>query len=223
MTFPELIIFDCDGVLVDSEIISNRVLAEHLSNHGYPISARDCRERFIGGSLPKIVEEIGTEGIRLPADFISSLRLRDVMAFKAELQPIPGIKQALAKLPHKKCVASSGPPEKIQSNLEVTGLIEDFTPHLYSGYNVANSKPAPDLFLHVAAEFAVSPSQCLVIEDSKFGVMAAKAAKMTVFGYVGGSHCDDQYTDQLSRQEPDHIFSEMESLPDLVAKWATIR
>lgn len=223
MPFPELIIFDCDGVLVDSELIANRILAEHLTSHGYPITARECRAKFIGSSLLKIIEHVGTEGVELPTDFSSSLRIRDAAAFKDELQPIKGIKQALARLPHQKCVASSGSPEKIKTNLEITGLVDDFALHLYSGNNVANPKPAPDLFLHVAGEFDVSPLQCLVIEDSKFGVRAAKAANMVVFGYVGGSHCHRDYIDHLSDEEPDHIFSEMDTLPDLVAKWTSVR
>ncbi len=220
MAYPELIIFDCDGVLVDSEMISNQTLADHLTDHGYPISSKRCRERFIGGYLPKMVEQIRAEGVTLPDDFIPNLRKRDTEAFKNDLQPVPGIHIALKGLLHKKCVASSGPPEKIRNNLTTTSLLDHFAPHLYSGYDVERPKPAPDLFLHAAQKLDIQPADCLVIEDSKFGIMAARAAGMTVFGYVGASHCDDLYIEHLARQEPDLIFSDMETLPDLIANWA---
>ncbi|NQW01046.1 MAG: HAD family hydrolase [Rhodospirillales bacterium] len=220
MAFPELIIFDCDGVLVDSELISNRILAGHLSAHGFAISPADCQRRFIGYSMPTLVDDVRAEGCVLPDDFIATLRQKDTAAFAAELQAIAGIGEALTRLPQKKCVASSGPPAKIRANLEHTGLLGFFDPHLYSGSQVARSKPAPDLFFHAAKQFNVAPSACLVIEDSKLGIKAAKAAGMTCFGFTGGGHCTGSYADDLARLAPDLIFDHMRQLPDLVANLA---
>lgn len=221
MAFPELIIFDCDGVLVDSETISNRILAEHLTDHGYAISFEDCCVRFIGYYLPHLVDEIRAEGVELPDDFLTTLRAKDGPAFAADLQEIAGVGETLSQLPHKKCVASSGPPDKISKNLSKTGLIHFFDPHLFSGYTVAKPKPAPDLFLHAADQLGVKPSSCLVIEDSKLGVQAANAAGMRCFGFTGGGHCFGNYASNLALCGPELIFNQMSELPDLIAKLGT--
>ena len=223
MVFPELIIFDCDGVLVDSELIANQILAQHLSEHGYPISLEDCCVRFIGSYLPNLVSEIRSEGHDLPDDFITSLRVKDAPAFAADLQAVSGIVETLGRLPHLKCVASSGPPDKISKNLSKTGLIDFFKPHLFSGYTVENPKPAPDLFLHAADILGVAPSSCLVIEDSKLGIQAAKAAGMTCFGFTGGGHCLGDYAANLALEEPDLMFNQMNQLPELIANLAATR
>jgi len=223
MAFPELIIFDCDGVLVDSELISNRTLAGHLTEHGFPITTDACCQRFIGYSLPVLVEEVRAGGVALPDDFLPTLRIKDKAAFAADLQAIPGVAETLALLPQAKCVASSGSPEKIRNNLATTRLLGFFDPHLFSGDDVPQSKPAPDLFLHAARQFNVHPAACLVIEDSKLGIRAAKAAGMTCFGFAGGGHCTGDYADNLARLQPDLIFTHMSELPALVAKQASIR
>lgn len=218
MAFPELIIFDCDGVLVDSEMISNHILASHLTRHGFPITAEACRARFIGYFMPKLIAEVQAEGVDLPDDFVPSLRARDVEAFARDLKPVPGVREVLPLMPQARCVASSGPPEKIEANLATTGLIDFFDGHLYSGTMVAEPKPAPDLFLYAADQFGIAPSNCLVIEDSVMGIEAAKAAGMTCFAFAGGSHCDDAYRQKLEQQDVSLVFDRMKDLPDLVAK-----
>ena len=217
MTFPELIIFDCDGVLVDSEMISNRLLAEHLTRYGFEINAQQCRQRFIGYSMAKVIAEVKAEGINLPDEFETLLKQNDQKTFAAELKPIPGVAKTLAQLAHKKCVASSGSPDKIRTNLTLTGLIEFFEPHLFSAHMVKNSKPAPDLFLHAASCFDIDPKNCLVIEDTPIGVGAALAAGMAVLGFAGGSHCDAAHTAQLTSSGSRLVFDHMQELPEIVA------
>lgn len=218
MTFPELIIFDCDGVLVDSEMISNRLLAEHLTRYGFEINAQQCRQRFIGYSMAKVIAEVKAEGIKLPDEFESLLKQNDQKTFAAELKPIPGIAKTLAQLVHKKCVASSGSPEKIRTNLTLTGLVKFFGPHLFSAHMVENSKPAPDLFLHAASCFDIDPKNCLVIEDTPIGVSAALAAGMPVLGFTGGSHCDAPHKALLANSGAHRVFDHMKELPEIVAK-----
>ena len=217
MALPELIIFDCDGVLVDSEMIANRLLAKHLTQHGFPVTAEQSRSRFIGYSMAKIIAEVRAEGVKLPDDFEPFLKRDDQATFEAELKAIPGVADVLAQLPHKKCVASSGAPEKIRKNLTLTGLVTHFEPHLFSAHNVKNSKPAPDLFLYAAAQFKVDPKACLVIEDTTLGIKAAQAAGMPVLGFAGGSHCDTAYTEGLINTGVKHVFQHMHELPALIA------
>ena len=219
MAFPELIIFDCDGVLVDSELIASKLLAEHLTTHGFPITDKESRSRFIGYSIAKIIGEVRAEGVNLPDEFETFLKQADRTVFTVELKAISGVANTLSQLPHPKCVASSGAPAKIKSNLALTGLINYFQPnHLFSSKMIKNSKPAPDLFLHAADYFSVDPKNCLVIEDTPIGVQAGLAAGMSVFGFVGGSHCDDAYVALLEKTGIKTIFNKMIQLPALIAK-----
>ncbi len=216
--FPELIIFDCDGVLVDSEMISNRLLAEHLNKYQFPITAEDCMERFIGYSIVKIIAEVQSEGVDLPNDFEPFLRQSDQAAFAVELEAIPGVENMLSQLTQNKCVASSGASDKILENLALTGLIDFFEPdHLFSTHMVKNPKPEPDLFLHAAKHFSAHPKNCLVIEDTTLGIQAGLAAGMTVFGFAGGSHCDEAYVARLKKTGIKTVFNEMNELSNLIA------
>ncbi len=219
MTFPELIIFDCDGVLVDSEMISNRLLAEHLSHYGFAITPEQCRRRFVGFSMAKVIAAVKAEGVDLPNDFEPLLRQNDQRAFAAELTPIAGIADILGQLNQAKCVASSGSLDKIRSNLTLTGLIDFFEPHLFSAQMVANPKPAPDLFLHAALRFDIDPKNCLVIEDTPIGVEAALAAGMSVLAFAGGSHCDEAHIAGLDSSGAHRRFDHMRELPGIVANW----
>lgn len=186
----ELIIFDCDGVLVDTEPLSAGVMAEYLTEIGYPLDARTCIDRFTGLSLASIVHILEAEWQRqLPDDFIPTLSARDRAAFDAHLQPIDGVADLARALVTKRCVASSGALEKIQHNLMIAGLSSFFQPYLYSASMVDRGKPAPDLFLYAAGRMGVAPGDALVIEDSVAGVTAARAAGMRVIGFVGGGHC----------------------------------
>ena len=221
MAFTKLIIFDCDGVLVDSEMIASRLLAEHLTKYHFPITSECCRNRFIGYSIENIISEVRSEGVNLPYDFEPCLKKSDQAAFTAELKAISGVKDTLSTLTQDKCVASSGSQKKICKNLTLTGLIDFFEPsHLFSTKMVEKSKPAPDLFLHAAKHFNVSPKNCLVIEDTTVGIQAGLAAGMSVFGFVGGSHCDDAYVDHLKETGIKTVFNQMNELPALIANLA---
>ncbi len=220
MASPELLIFDCDGVLVDSEIIANRILSERLTALGYAVTTEQCLARFVGYSTAKIIAEVTSSGIDLPDDFEPFLKRNDEDLFAAELKAIPGVADVLAQLPHKKCVASSGAPDKIRRNLTTTHLIDYFNSHLYSAHMVKNAKPAPDLFLHAAKQFNVDPGNCLVIEDTALGIQAAQAAGMPVLGFAGGSHCNDAYRARLVTTGIETIFSDMALLPSLITKRA---
>lgn len=214
---PDLVIFDCDGVLVDSELLASRLLAEALAAEGYPVTAADCRIRFTGISIRSVIEIIEKErGMSLPADFEDRVRANDLAVFARELKAVPGIAQALARIPTAKCVASSGAPEKIRHSLTVTGLIGFFEPHLFSAHMVKRGKPAPDLFLFAAAAMSADAALCMVIEDSVAGVAAARAAGMPVLGFAGGGHAGDGYGAMLKAAGAARVFDDMAELPALL-------
>ena len=173
-------------MLVDSEPIANRVMAEAITKAGLPITAEECMAVFMGrrweDSLTMIEERLGRP---LPAGFGDAYRARRDAALAAELEPVAGIAEAIERIPLEVCVASSSEPEKIRANLDHTGLLERFRGRLFSAHQVERGKPAPDLFLHAAAELGVEPRECAVVEDTVVGVEAALAAGMTAFGYCG--------------------------------------
>lgn len=212
-----LLIFDCDGVLVDSEIISNRVLAAHLSRHGYPLTSAECQVQFLGRTIPGVIEMVRNEGIDLPGDFEATLREKDIKAFADELKPVAGMQSTLEQLHNiPKCVASSGSPEKIRTNLQTTGLLGYFDPNLFSGRDVAKSKPAPDLFYMAADRMGARSDTCTVIEDTALGVEGAKRAGMRCFGFIGGSHRVPSDASVLRQAGADLIFEDMTQLPTLI-------
>jgi len=183
---PDLIIFDCDGVLVDSEPISNRILCRMLNEIGLAIDLEETVRVFVGRSMSSCVEIIEERlGRSVPADFIETYKARAYPAFREELRPIPGIEQVLAGLTTPVCVASSSSLEKIRLALGVTGLLPRFEGRMFSGKEVARGKPDPDLFLYAARQMGVSPGNCAVVEDTVVGVRAGVSAGMTVFGFEG--------------------------------------
>jgi HAD superfamily hydrolase (TIGR01509 family) len=213
----DLVIFDCDGVLVDSEMIASRVLARALSDLGYGLSAEDSRRRFTGMSMASVVEDVERDwGRALPGDFAQTIRMMDQEAFAGELQPVAGIAETIARIPTAKCVASSGAPEKIRHSLSITGLLDLFAPHLFSAAMVANGKPAPDLFLFAAQSMGVAPGSCVVVEDSTAGVHAGLAAGMRVLGFAGASHAGPGYGDRLRQAGASVVFEDMARLPSLL-------
>jgi HAD superfamily hydrolase (TIGR01509 family) len=213
----DLVIFDCDGVLVDSEVISCRTHAEMLTRHGYPISTEQVHDRFLGRSSREARLEIERElGHPLSADLDGQLRAELHRSFKAGLEAIPGIAQALDEIPQAVCVASSGSPERIRTSLSLVGLYDRFAPNLFSALQVENGKPAPDLFLFAAAEMRVDPRRALVVEDSVPGVAAARAAGMTVVGFHGGSHCRPTTAQNLRGTGAVATFDDMRQLPALM-------
>jgi HAD superfamily hydrolase (TIGR01509 family) len=217
----DLVIFDCDGVLVDSEVISCRAHAATLTRHGYPITEDEVLERFLGRSMRQSIREVETElGERLPDNFHSQVYAEIFRQFAISLQATPHMAETLARIEEPVCVASSGPPEKISTSLNHVGLYDRFAPHIFSAVQVRNGKPAPDLFLFAAEQMRAVPARCLVIEDSLAGIEAALAAGMTVLGFHGGSHCGPGYADKLRAAGAAVLFDDMRELPDLVRKAA---
>ena len=214
---PKLIIFDCDGVLVDSEIIANKILFQLLNEYHYNISIKELKKRFLGLSIPNIITIVNNEGIRLPKNFQQILRKRDKNAFKTELKPIHGIFSALSSIEQIICVASSGSIEKIKYSLFVTGLSQFFGKNIFSAEMVAKPKPAPDVFLLAAKDIGIAPKDCLVIEDSKVGILGALAAGMQVFGFYGGSHCQEDHQAYLKNSGAINTFNKMEQLPEMIS------
>ncbi len=213
---PALIIFDCDGVLVDSEPIANRILAEMLTVEGYPCTFAESVEKFVGRSLASIISMVEDAlGRRLTTTFADRIQENTFAAFKDELLPVPGVAAALEQVGERKCVASSGAPEKMRLTLGLTDLAHHFGDHVFSARMVANGKPAPDLFLYAAEQMKETPSSCLVVEDSVPGVTAARAAGMRVLGYVGGSHVQPDHGDRLASAGAE-VFDDMSALPALI-------
>jgi HAD superfamily hydrolase (TIGR01509 family) len=216
----DLVIFDLDGVLVDSEPISSRVTAAALAEAGIELSEAEVCERFLGVSTAAMLRAIEAEhGRRLPESFQATLRARILKAFEHELEPVPGVPAVLDALALDRCVASSSHPERIRRSLELAGLLERLSPHLFSATMVSAGKPAPDLFLLAAARMAADPARCLVLEDSEVGIRAAKAAGMTVFGFTGASHVRPAtHGPRLQAAGADAIFAEMPVLAGLMGR-----
>jgi HAD superfamily hydrolase (TIGR01509 family) len=214
----DLVIFDCDGVLVDSESLSCVVHADVLTQHGYAITAAQVHDRFLGRSAREARAEVEAElGRALPDAYTVQLKSTIDRVFGERLQPVPHIAETLAALPQLKCVASSGTPTRIVSSLTTTRLIDVFAPHLFSALQVTRGKPAPDLFLFAASEMKVAPERCVVIEDSVPGVIGAAAAGMTVLGFHGGSHCRPDTAAGLRAAGAVTVFDDMRELPGLIA------
>jgi HAD superfamily hydrolase (TIGR01509 family) len=215
----DLIIFDCDGVLVDSEVISCRAHADVLSRHGYPITSDEVFERFLGRSTRQANLEIETElGRKLPDNYHVELQDELFGNFERDLEAIRGIHDALDRITQRVCVASSGSHQRMRVSLGSTSLYERLAPNIFSASQVKNGKPAPDLFLFAANEMKVPPERCVVIEDSVAGITGARAAGMTVFGFCGGSHCGPGYAEILRQAGADLTFDDMRQLPDLVRR-----
>ncbi|MGB1237454.1 MAG: HAD family hydrolase [Pseudomonadales bacterium] len=198
MSDYKLVIFDCDGVLVDSEIISCAAEAEAYTAIGYPISTQEMARRFTGCAAPDVDRALSAEiGREQPPSFRQAIKRKVLHKYRTELQPITGAAQLLDALPLPKCVASSAAPAKLALGLVETKLYERLYPYIYSTALVARSKPAPDIFRYAAAQMQVAPEHCLVVEDSVAGVTAARSAGMRCLGFSGGSHCSDEHGEQL--------------------------
>jgi HAD superfamily hydrolase (TIGR01509 family) len=208
----DLVIFDCDGVLVDSEVITSRVFSKMLNEMGMTVTPDEVFERFVGRSMAQCLETIaGLLGREVPEDFVRIYHLRSATALKAELKAVPGIEAALEAIDVPYCVASNGSREKMQTTLGITGLLPKFEDKLFSVSEVARGKPFPDLFLYAADKSAVAPCACAVIEDTSTGVSAGVAAGMTVFGY-----CAHTPAQRLIEAGAHCTFDRMSDLPGLL-------
>lgn len=186
MRFFELVIFDCDGVLVDTESITGHVLSTYLAEYDVVLSPEEFETRYAGSSLGDTKQELEGLGHVLPDDFVVSARAHLLEALSLGVDPIPGIHTVLETLSMPYCVASSGKPVKIQQSLRLANLLDKFESHMFSAYEVGFYKPDPRLFLHAAKSMSVLPTKTLVVEDSPVGVQAGVAANMVVVAYVGG-------------------------------------
>lgn len=216
----ELVIFDCDGVLIDSEVISTRSTVKALGAIGYEISEADAFQQFVGKSYSSIRKLIEMDwGRALPSSFSADLERLTLDTMADDLQPIQGVATALARIDLPRCVASSSSIAWIRQGLTSTSLLAFFDPHLFSASMVENGKPAPDIFLHAAREMGVQPESAVVVEDSVAGVTAGAAAGMRVIGFTGGSHIVDAgHGDLLRAAGADRVIASMDALPDLLAK-----
>lgn len=209
----ELLILDCDGVVVDSEPITMRVLTEMLNELGVSIGAAEANERFIGTTFARTLELIAELlGEALPEQFVPNYRARTFAAMEAELKPVSGIEAALDQITIPYCIASNGPHVKMRKTLSLTSLLPRFEGRMFSSADVPRGKPFPDLFLFAASHFAVAPAACLVVEDSASGIAAALAAGMPVYGF-SGSIPDGR----LVAAGAQKVFRQMSELPSLVA------
>ncbi len=210
---PDLIIFDCDGVLVDSELLSCRCLSEVLAEFGLVLSEEQALELFLGRSTKAVEQHYRDLGHPLTDAFLPRFKSRVLENFAASLAPIPGVVAVISGLTVPFCVASSSDLDRVSLSLEVTGLRAHFAARIYTAQMVRHGKPAPDLFLHAAESMRAQPSRTLVIEDSISGVQAGKAAGMTVWGFVGGGHYRTRDGRAiLSAAGADRVFAHMSDL-----------
>jgi HAD superfamily hydrolase (TIGR01509 family) len=214
-----LVIFDCDGVLIDSEAIACRADAACLAELGITITAEEIMQRYLGISAAAMCSDIEQRyGIVLPPDFVAVLHKRVAAVFDTELTTMAGVEHLLQTMQHRRCVASSSAPERLRHSLSVTGLLGYFEPHIFSATQVARGKPAPDLFLFAADVMQVPPASCIVIEDSVPGVQAAVAAGMRAIGFTGGEHCLSSHAERLRAAGASAIAADMASLSALLSK-----
>lgn len=214
------LIFDMDGVLVDSEAIANTVFAEHLNRFGVQMTPEQATEMFRGRRLDDCLQLVKSyHGVDLPDDFLDTLQSETFARFRTDLQPIPHVEAALAALSYPRCLASSSAPDKIELSLSVTGLDRFFSAaHRFSASQVEWGKPDPALFQFAAAQMGALARHCIVIEDSVAGVQAAQRAKMAVLGFAPGGHNQDALV-----QAGAIVFSDMRSLVAMVqGVWTNI-
>lgn len=208
------IIYDCDGTLVDSELLNARCMTDMLArDHGVELDPIAVESEFRGGKFANMCTTLATRHtIDLGEDFVTRYRAYSIGVFERELQPIPGVREAIEIIGGPRCVASSGPPGKLAVALRVTDLAHYFGELVFSAYDIRAWKPEPDLFLQAARAMGVKPAECAVIEDSDAGVEAARRAGMRVFGYDRANTIGEHPAADLVR------FSDYAELPELLGR-----
>lgn len=210
----DLVIFDCDGVLVDSDRIALRIQAERISALGLEMTYEDCVRDFLGLGMPATLRILANRlGRPVPEGWEAELDAAVRDGFRRELTPVPGIVEALEEIELPACVASSGSHEKMRLTLGLTGLWDRFAGRIFSADEVQHGKPAPDLFMHAASRMSTPPERCIVVEDSPFGIAAAKAAGMSALGFAAA-------TPDVRLDGADALFTAMENLPGLISGFA---
>lgn len=217
---PQLVVFDFDGVLVDSENLSNQVLASVLTALGYPLSAADSHRRFTGLNVRAVREAVeGDWGRTLSPQFEAMVREQSHRRIVSELRMVAGADALLRRLEGPRCIASNSGPLWIEAALRATGLDIFFRPEIrFSAAHVARGKPAPDLFIHAATSMAADPAACVVIEDSVHGVRGALTAGMRVLGFTGASHIAAGHDAVLREAGVEAVFDDLTRLPDILRR-----
>lgn len=214
----DAVIFDCDGVLIDSEILVCQIAAEELTKLGYSITTEEVIRRFAGRPDREMKAEIEQDwGQPVPETYRESVNARTYAAYGSDLRIMPGIAEILKQIKLPVCVASSSFPEKLRLGLETVGLYDRFMPNVISATLVAHGKPQPDVFLFAAGWLRISPMHCVVIEDSVPGVVAARRAGIEVLGFTGGAHCSAGHADRLIEAGAASTFNNMLDLPSLIS------
>ena len=212
-----LLIFDCDGVLVDSEHLACEALAELMTTLGHSMTADEAMLAFAGRSLKDVLARAERLLSRpIPKDVGEQAAVQLMARFRRELQAVAGAKEAIAALPYRRCVASSSTPDRLMLSLDITGLSPLFGNNVFSAVEVANGKPAPDLFLLAARRLGEEPSSCIVIEDSVLGVEAAGAAGMAAIGFAGAIHANQDLAERLAAAGAEPVIHSMANLPTAV-------
>lgn len=214
-----LVIFDLDGVLIDSEVIASEVIARAMKAHGVAITGGDVIAQHTGRRAEDIVSLIAAaHGVAFPEGFAHELEALVLAELVAAVRPVAGLTDILARLDGVSwCVASNSRETRIRRCLAAAGLTPLFTPRLFSAEHVAKGKPAPDVYLRAAQEMGAEPHDCAVVEDTAIGVMAGKAAGMTVIGFIGGSHCGSDHGAGLQKAGADLIAADSATLGKLIA------
>jgi HAD superfamily hydrolase (TIGR01509 family) len=212
-----LIIFDCDGVLVDSEIIAHALLAQMMTDLGHPMTTAEAVQKFAGRSLVDTLSLIEADlGRSIPGDLGQRYGRLLLERLRRDLKPIAGVKAAIAALPFPRCVASSSSLERIRLSLEATGLASLFGANIFSASQVPHGKPAPDLYLFAATRMKVAPEHCVVIEDTALGVTAGRAAGMKAVGFTGAAHATNDAARRLAAAGACSVICAMADLPRTV-------
>ena len=216
--YLDAIIFDCDGVLIDSEESGNRVEVDELNSHGCLISIEDYNSRFAGRTTKDAFQILAAENnVIFHPEYVKSVERKTLSILEKEAFCVPGVRESLEKINLPKAVVSNAYNEKLHALLRINNLLPYFNGHVYSADLVEHQKPYPDVYELAAREMGATPRKCLVIEDSEAGVKAAKSAGMHVFGFFGGRHHDPSYANVLEEAGVEVVFNDMSALPRLVA------
>lgn len=211
----DLVIFDCDGVLINSEELASNICVEAVRELGLHLTPHQYADRYAGHPVAEIWRRVEEDcGKPLPQGFRERVDMDVRHRFETELAAISGVAELLAELKHPRCVASSTQLQLLQKNLARVGLLDFFEPHVFSGSQVRRGKPAPDVFLYAASQMGADPARCLVVEDSMAGVTAARRAHMNVVGFVGGGHASDVLHEKLRIAGAGHVFDSMKGLAE---------
>ncbi len=222
----DLIIFDCDGVLVDSEIIAAQVEAKLLTEIGYPIETADLAERFAGMSWKDILLTVEKEAsVPIPANLLTKTEKLLDERLGRDVKGIAGVPQAVARIDLPRCICSNSSSRRLKAMLTRAGIYELFAPHIFSAKDTGEkrTKPAPDIFHHAADTMEADPARTLVVEDSVHGIQGAKAAGMRVVGFTGASHTYPSHADQLTEAGAETVINRLTDLPpvvDALASWS---